>query len=1457
MMPSRLKPRVPTQPPAPDPLIDPTGNVTLDAMTGVINSRFDAFRTAPPPAQGTLGEISHGVNACLGVVAAPFEMLDAGFAVATSGLAKLMPGLPAATLGSVVAGTGHAHPIPALPPRPPVSPVTGGAIMAAGCVSVLIGGSPAARASDVGIGIGCLGIAPIFEVYTGSSNTFIGGSRAARMGDVTRQCNPASAMGAFGKAMGAIGVAAGGLSAAASAAGGSGQAAMLQAAQAAADATALAMAALLGKDPGGPPGMGVVAWGEMSVRIGGFPMPDTLAVLGGMLKAALKVVKTVANVGRKFAALRKQASLDPSEPVSVVTGAVYGEFEDVALRGDCPFLWTRHYSSAWASGWAADDGPLGRGFRHWYQKTLAFHRNRAVFVDYDGVEVEFERDPVTAALATFAFGYRLEPLGEQFAVRTPKGDRYVFARPRAREDSFRLVAIESSRAGRAQLVHDAAGRLTGLFQPSAGGWIETRVHYDADDHIVAVARGERGKPATVLAQYRYEGGCLTAFGIGQRVLATYRYADGAMSRAQDCTGYGFTWAYDHEGRCISARGDDGLWGARFEYEVGRTRVTEEDGGVWIYEYDEHGTILRILDPEGGLRQFRTDALGRIDHEIDPAGRVTRWLYDATGHHHARVDPWGAMLRPFDEDPRPADSRAHRVPQDALTLQVGRLPLCEPELQVPGPAVGLFRSAPPQRPDGRMLAAFDERGRLVQRCDPDGRLERWAYDARDNVVSHDDPDGRRHRWAYASWNLVSSRVDPEGGTTRIAYDHRQSVTRIEDPGGHVMRYRYDRAGRVIEVVNAGAVEESYVYDAGGRLLEKRSGDGTTLVAHTYGERGLAISRQLASGEEHVLDYDARGRYTRASACGFEVELRHGLDGDVVRDERDGLGVRVEGGGRELVHLDRFRVDVRDGAHGQRTIVTPDGTEHRVMRDRAGTVLRRHANWLAQVSRYDGNGRCAARYAWLEARPDAPLWWARYDYSAAGELRRVHDSALGTKSYVYDAAHRVIEERPSDGVPVEIRYDAAGNITRNGSYAWLRYDERNRLVDAPGERFVVDDRHRLAEHVRADGSTARYRYDALDRLVAIETDGRPRWQAAYDGLGRRMYKQSGDERTSYYWHGDRLAAEVSPQGGVRIYVYASASAMVPLLFLDYDSLAADPAEGRVHYVFANQVGTPVLVFDANGGLAWAAQSIDAYGAVEVRAGNAIEYDPRFAGHHFDRETGLHYNRFRDYSPRLGRYLQPDPAGQLGGIHLYAYPANPLVEVDVLGLCSKKAGDSPDTGDAAGPQTKKPGDADPDGAAPDAAANKPQRRDWKKELGEDGTLPFEKLFDLTKQMKDENPLLGQLAKKEKDPNLTEAEARRVLEDAKGQLAEKGMTLKVIGQDVDPNDVPEAVRPYEGNWGRFDPETDTIYLDQRAFEKPAKALSEVRHETGAIALAREFGGKDEIPRAGGRWLTHWLDWS
>ncbi|WP_446443669.1 RHS repeat domain-containing protein, partial [Pseudomonas sp. 1176_21] len=107
--------------------------------------------------------------------------------------------------------------------------------------------------------------------------------------------------------------------------------------------------------------------------------------------------------------------------------------------------------------------------------------------------------------------------------------------------------------------------------------------------------------------------------------------------------------------------------------------------------------------------------------------------------------------------------------------------------------------------------------------------------------------------------------------------------------------------------------------------------------------------------------------------------------------------------------------------------------------------------------------------------------------------------------------------------------------------------------------------------------------------------------------------------------------------------------------------------------DHLGTPMELTDHKGEVAWAGQ-YKVWGEVhEERSGWAkqvgLSNPLRFQGQYHDRETGLHYNRYRYYDPGIGRFVSKDPISYSGGLNLYQYALNPTDCVDPLGLAGRK--------------------------------------------------------------------------------------------------------------------------------------------------------------------------------------------
>nr|WP_289814527.1 RHS repeat-associated core domain-containing protein [Acidovorax kalamii] len=126
--------------------------------------------------------------------------------------------------------------------------------------------------------------------------------------------------------------------------------------------------------------------------------------------------------------------------------------------------------------------------------------------------------------------------------------------------------------------------------------------------------------------------------------------------------------------------------------------------------------------------------------------------------------------------------------------------------------------------------------------------------------------------------------------------------------------------------------------------------------------------------------------------------------------------------------------------------------------------------------------------------------------------------------------------------------------------------------------------------------------------------------------------------------------------------------------------------IRHILTDHLGTPLALVNANGPeagqVAWAAR-YGAWGDIEQEYNPDRLHQPiRLQGQQLDEETGLHYNRFRYYDPRVGQYVTQDPIGLGGGVNNLKFPGNPVTVSDPLGLSPTSGSNPPvDIGKAEG--------------------------------------------------------------------------------------------------------------------------------------------------------------------------------
>jgi RHS repeat-associated protein len=733
----------------------------------------------------------------------------------------------------------------------------------------------------------------------------------------------------------------------------------------------------------------------------------------------------------------------------------------------------------------------------------------------------------------------------------------------------------------------------------------------------------------------------------------------------------------------------GEWLRQYDERGNLIASTDPLGHTTLYEVDPHGQVVGIIDALDKRKRLEWDEAGDLVAYTDCSGSITRQTYDSLGHLRSSTDaldqrtdyvfdPLGQLLQVTQPD-----GAQHRYTWDGegnLVRYVDPLGHAT-SWTYNGAGAPLVRTDPLQH---TLKYQYDHAGCLAVLTNENGEHTRFGYDALDRLTDEVGFDGRHQRYCCNAAGELTHVIERGGsafGPGKVTRFERDALGRmtfkhhVGEAAEHAAssRFAYDALGRLISATNAWS-KVTFAYDPLGQLLQETQAHaeaiGGTLFEfkHQYDPLGNRTQTVLPSGRELNFLYYGSGHLHQVN-----------LDGQVISNfERDALYREVKRTQGQL--QSEFAYDRAGRLSAQQVLrVSPAGASSLGSKSLASPTFPTPQDARSWSDIQGGLKGVIERH---------------YQYDSSGQLTEWLDRHRGVTRYRYDATGRITGSQIGllrDWGAVGVRGDAPGNTTgrpmaANERFYWdaasnpLPADPAsppgapgsfvpgNRLLVWQDARYTYDAHGNLIERLQgrrgSPGQTrTSFMWDEAHQLVRADVARGPDETAtsqtftySYDALGRRVAKADAFGVTHFAWEGDRMTAE--QRGGNETTHLYHPESFVPL---------AQVHDGAVHHLHTDHLGTPLEATNDAGEITWRG-TYRTWGNVVTEEIEKIQQSVRFQGHYADIETGFNYSRFRYYDPLLGRFLNQDPIGLVGGTDKYLYAPNPVNWIDPFGLTAE---------------------------------------------------------------------------------------------------------------------------------------------------------------------------------------------
>ena len=715
---------------------------------------------------------------------------------------------------------------------------------------------------------------------------------------------------------------------------------------------------------------------------------------------------------------------------------------------------------------------------------------------------------------------------------------------------------------------------------------------------------------------------VTTYAYYPSTTASYRAGD--LATVTNALGHVTTInSYDAHGRPTSISDANGLV-TQLTYTPRGWLATRTVGGLLTqFSYDNVGQLTQVTMPDNSFIGYAYDAAHRLVQISNAAGDKLVYTLDLMGNRTKEevFDAGNTVVQ-----------RKNRVFDSLSRLAT--------ELNAANTAIVSY--------------TYDNNGNLktqTQKYDAvttnDG-VTGYDYDPLDRLTKITDALAGITQYGYNGLDHLVSVSDPRTLVTSYSVDGLDNQKQLVSPDTGTTNSTYDAAGNLKTRTDARGMTTTYSYDALNRLTGIVYGDNVNGVIYQYdntanGNQGIGrVTRMIDGAALTDYTYDIQGRLTqKIQTVGTLVQtVSYGYD--------------VVGRMMSMIYPSGKVLTYSFDAQGRMASITVNGVN--LISGITYQPFGPAKSWTwsggpVQTRAFDLDGRQTS-----------------YPYTATGAVNLTYDlgnrvkSLSGTvaKTYGYDKLDRLT----GYGTAITYQYDANGNRSqfKNGS-AISTYNNQstsNKLSSISGtgaEGYSYD----LAGNTKTIAAKT-LAYDGRNRLVS-HTNGTAVTGYNYNALGQRLVKYASPNTRFVYGEDGGLAS-----GHKLLGEYDNLGALITEhVYLADTPIAAIKTAGAF-VVQADHLNTPRAILGAANVLAWKWDS-DAFGTTAANEKPSklatFNYNLRFPGQYFDKETNTHYNYFRDYNPKTGKYIESDPIGLAGGINTYGYVGgNPISFSDPKG-------------------------------------------------------------------------------------------------------------------------------------------------------------------------------------------------